>query len=131
MVIACFAKRADPFTITNKESIMTRKIELELIAAVLNGRNYAKANTQVVHDNGRAYVYLHGHNIAQVFDDYLLLNDCGYQTATTKSRLNALLHGVGAEAGIYQKKFTWYLAGAKGEAEVVPYTWYRVETPAL
>jgi hypothetical protein len=106
---------------------MTRKIELELIAAVLTGRNYAKANTQVVHDSGRAYVYLHGNNIAQVFDDYLLLNDCGYQTVTTKSRLNALLRGLGSEAGIYQKKSIWYLAGAKGETEVFPYTWHRVD----
>ena len=110
---------------------MTRKIERELVAAVLNGRDYRNANTRVVHANDRAYVYLHGHNIAQVFDDELLITDCGYQTATTKSRLNALLHGLGAEAGIYQKKFTWYLAGAKGETEVFPYTWHRVETPAL
>jgi hypothetical protein len=105
---------------------MTRKIEREMVAAVLNGRDYRNANTRVTHANDRAYVYLHGHNIAQVFDGYLTINDCGYQTVTTKSRLNALLHGLDAEAGIYQKAYVWYLAGAKGTTEVDSKEWYTV-----
>lgn len=110
---------------------MTRKIERELVAAVLNGSNYRNANTRVEHANDRAYVYLHGLNIAQVFDDYLLINNCGYQTAVTKSRLNALLRGLTKDTGIYQKAYVWHLAGPEGDTEINPKEWYKVSSPVF
>ena len=107
-----------------------RKIELQMVQAVTNGKDFTKANTKVVHTNDRAYVYLHNHNIAQVFDDYLLINDCGWQTVTTKSRLNALLRQL-TDAGIHQSKHVWYLSGSKGSQEMNTCEWYRIESPAV
>ncbi len=107
-----------------------RKIEFQMVQAVTNGKDFAKANTKVTHANDRAYVYLHGHNIAQVFDDYLLINDCGWQTVTTKSRLNALLRQL-TDAGISQTKHVWYLSGSKESQEMNTREWYMVESPAI
>jgi len=40
-------------------------------------------------DDGVIYVYLHGHNIVDLHKDgAVVLRDCGYQTVTTKERLN-------------------------------------------
>lgn len=107
-----------------------RKIEFQMVQAVTNGKDFVKANTKVTHANDRAYVYLHGHNIAQVFDDYLLINDCGWQTVTTKSRLNALLRQL-TDAGISQNRHVWYLSGSKGSQEMNTGEWYMVESPAI
>ena len=108
-----------------------RKIERIMVHAVLTGRNMNQDNTKVVHTVDRAYVYLHGHNIAQVFDDYLIINDCGWQTVTTKSRLNALLHELGHGAGITQRSYAWYLLGTEqGTVEMNSREWYYVPSPA-
>ena len=107
-----------------------RKIEREMVSAVMTGKTFKRDNTKVIHENDRAYVYLHGHNIAQVFDDYLLINDCGWQTVTTKSRLNALLTEL-SDAGISQHKYVWYLMGSQGRQEMHSNEWHRVASPAL
>ena len=70
---------------------MTRKIETEMNAAIQNGKQFTKANTAVYHHEGVAIVRLHGNKIAEIGDDWMTLFDGGYQSTTTKSRLNALL----------------------------------------
>ena len=60
--------------------------------------------------NNVSIVRLHGHKIAEVGDDYLTLFDAGYQTKTTKSRLNAILGEFGYTCGtkreyIFQDQF--------------------------
>ena len=47
---------------------MTRKIELEMIAAVQNNKNWTKANTSVILDpeTNTSTIYLHGNKIAEV-----------------------------------------------------------------
>lgn len=89
-----------------------RKIEQQLVNAVNAGRDWRSGNTSVdVTDHG-VVVRLHGNKIAQLDreDGILWITDAGWQTSTTKSRLNALLAGVTAgRAHIYQKDFVWYL----------------------
>lgn len=108
-----------------------RKIERIMVQAVLTGRNMSQENTKVIHSVDRAYVYLHGHNIAQVFDDYLIINDCGWQTSTTKSRLNALLSQLADGSCIYQQCFTWYLTGPEGSEEMKTREWYYAPSPVV
>jgi len=57
-----------------------------------------------------SYVYLHGNLIAEVDDNGIKLYDGGYQSVTTKSRLNAILseHGIAGE-GVFQKNFDWFI----------------------
>ena len=52
-------------------------------------------------------MYLHNSAIAVITPTDVTVCDCGYQTPTTKSRLNVILREL-CGAGIYQKNHTWY-----------------------
>ena len=90
-----------------------RKIETEMQNALRNKVNWSKANTSVSVDNeGNQFVTLHGNLIAQIsnFGD-IKLSSCGWQTVTTKSRLNAILDTFLHRLSVYQKNFEWYIGG--------------------
>ena len=93
-----------------------RKIEQQMIAAINNNQDWQSANTLVHYDpsSGASRVYLHGNKIAEVGDNYLTLFDGGWQTNTTKSRLNALLSEFGYTCGtkreyVFQKQYEWFI----------------------
>ena len=89
---------------------MTRKIEIQMNQAVQSGKDFSKANTSVHHHEGVAIVRLHGNKIAEVGDDFITLFDGGYQSNTTKSRLNALMNEFCSPGeGVFQKAFQWFL----------------------
>ena len=91
-----------------------RKIEAQMNQAIRGQRNWAGSNTTVfTTDNGlESTVYLHGNHIATYFHDTreLQLFDGGWQSVTTKSRLNALLDEFVPSMGIFQKNWTWFLS---------------------
>tara|TARA_R100000278_G_C5342148_1_gene118646 strand:- start:100 stop:441 length:342 start_codon:yes stop_codon:yes gene_type:complete len=92
-----------------------RKIERQMIQAIVDERpHWQQGNTRVETYNGVTDVYLHGHKIASYerkLNGRLFLNNCGYETRTTKSRLNVLIDFVcgGINNGIFQKGWNWYL----------------------
>tara|TARA_A100001201_G_scaffold15113_3_gene18300 strand:- start:17789 stop:18133 length:345 start_codon:yes stop_codon:yes gene_type:complete len=95
-----------------------RKIEQQMNDAITNGKSWQSANTSVIcDDNGVSYVYLHGNKIAEIGDDYVQIFDGGWQSNTTKSRLNAILkeHAIDGEC-VYQKNFKWYVDKFIGQA---------------
>ena len=89
-----------------------RKIEQQMNAAISNNENWQSANTRVEFDSetNESKVYLHGNHIADVGDDYIRIFDGGWQSNTTKSRLNAIFseHGIAGE-GVFQHKFEWFV----------------------
>ena len=87
-----------------------RKIETQMNNAISEGTDWKTANTRVETVEGVSFVYLHNNLIAEVTDDSMKLYDGGYQSNTTKSRLNAILseHGVTGE-GVFQKNFEWFI----------------------
>ena len=87
-----------------------RKIETLMNDAITNGTDFRSANTNVVQADGIAVVLLHGNKIAEVGDNFVRLFDGGYQSNTTKSRLNAILaeHGCPGES-VFQKNFQWFV----------------------
>lgn len=87
-----------------------RKIERLMNDAITNGKEFKLANTMVTHQDGVAFVFLHGNNIAQIGDNFIRLFDGGWQSNTTKSRLNAILR-VHGEPGdrVFQKKWEWFV----------------------
>lgn len=87
-----------------------RKIERMMNAAITKQQDFKLANTEVVSCSNVADVYLHGHLIARIGETWIELFDGGYQTATTKSRLNAILseHGCPGER-VFQKDFDWFV----------------------
>ena len=109
-------------TILNKfkRNDSMRKIETQMIAAIKNSIDWKSANTEVInfYDDEKQLVvtsvYLHGNLIAEVDDCSLKLFDGGYQSKTTKSRLNALLSEFGYTCGtkreyVFQKQFEWFV----------------------
>ena len=87
-----------------------RKIEQQIIAAIRDNQDLKVANSQVVSYTNSSDVYLHGHLIARIGETWMELFDGGYQTNTTKSRLNALLSAFGMEGEyVFQKNFQWFL----------------------
>ena len=82
--------------------------------AIRGQRNWAGSNTTVfTTDNGlESTVYLHGNHIATYFHDTreLQLFDGGWQTVTTKSRLNALCDEFAFGHGVFQKNWTWFIS---------------------
>lgn len=100
-----------------------RKIEAQMNDAILNKINWQSANTKVSYSPEReaSYIYLHGHHIATVGDNYVELYSCGYRTATTKSRLNAILkeHAIAGEC-VFQRNFQWFVHKFVGQAGTVP-----------
>ena len=92
-----------------------RKIEALMNTAIKNNTNWSKANTSVMNDGGVSVVYLHGNKIAEVGDDFVRVFDGGWQSNTTKSRLNAIINefcNVFTD-GIFQKDFAWYVRDNK------------------
>lgn len=88
-----------------------RQITCDAVDAFVNGRRFKRANTEV---RGKGY-YLHGHKIAWYdFRGRLWISNCGYQTVTTKERLNGL-----PNVNIKQKNWQWYLNGQKWDGEPI------------
>ena len=92
-----------------------RKIEALMNNAISNKMDWQSDNTAVIHshDNVNApvsHVFLHGNKIAEVGDNFVRLFDGGWQTVTTKSRLNAILseHGLPGER-VFQKAHKWFV----------------------
>ena len=91
-----------------------RKIERQMNFAISNKGNWSSSNTQVSYNNNTncSSVYLHGHQIA-TFDHNLKavkLSSCGWQTVTTKSRLNAILDEVKYGCRVFQKNWNWFVS---------------------
>jgi hypothetical protein len=94
---------------------MTRQIERQMNDAILNSKDWSKDNTQVINIEGVSFVYLYSNLIAMVADTWLEIFDGGYQTNTTKSRLNAILSAHGNGEYVYQKNFNWFISTSNGE----------------
>ena len=90
-----------------------RKIERQMNFAISNKSNWSSSNTQVSYNENTncSSVYLHGHQIATVahHNSAVKLSSCGWQTVTTKSRLNAILEEVKYGCSVFQKNWNWYL----------------------
>jgi len=104
-----------------------RKIEEQMIKAIQNKKEWKNSNTRVILIKYNSlfsecqiddvYVTLFDYTIAQLISGKeLLVKDAGYQTATTKSRLNAILSTYKLPC-IYQKNYQWYIGDEKWEGQ--------------
>ena len=105
-----------------------RKIEQDMNSAIRYRRNMSKQNTSVKCFKNRdgitteMDVFLHGNHIASLdtATHKLTIKDGGWQSVTTKSRLNALLDEFVPSMGIFQKDWVWYLSD-RLSGSVVPF----------
>ena len=95
-----------------------RQIEKEMNMAIKSKTAWSKSNTCTTFDNTieNCFVYLHGNHIATY--NYALkelsLYDGGWQSVTTKSRLNALLFEFATGFSVFQKNWDWYISDFLG-----------------
>lgn len=93
-----------------------KKIEKEMLRAILEGRSWRKSNTHVQFQNGWARVFLFDNLIAQVDTktDTVYISTGGWRTITTKGRLNAILiHFTNFK--VFQKDFLWYIGDVRNK----------------
>ena len=86
-----------------------RIIEKNMNQAIRNNSDFKSSNTEVVNIRGNAFVYLHGNHIATVSNNSVQIFDGGWQSNTTKSRLNALCYEFSYGARVFAKNFEWFV----------------------
>ena len=102
-----------------------RKIERQMNEAILNRKDFFSSNTSVenyvnnITGAKEAVVKLHGNHIATV-GDTLQICDAGWQTVTTKSRLNALCNEFAYGCYVFQKNYEWFRGDADGNKMPFP-----------
>ena len=99
-----------------------RVIEKNMNTAIRNGKDFRSGNTSVTHSinaagQREAIIKLHGNHIATVMNDTMLLFDGGWQSNTTKSRLNALCDEFATGFSVFQKNFNWFISDFSGTAK--------------
>lgn len=85
-----------------------RKVTTDIIRAFYSHTPCRINNSTTDEDS----LYLHGNKIAQFRDGTLWITNAGWQSNTTKERLNGL-NGV----SISQKDFVWFLNGKEWNGE--------------
>ena len=108
----------------NTREVM-RLIERLMINAVQHKLDWRKDNTEVLYSPSRdvSCVYLHKNLIATIDKHSVEIYDGGYQSNTTKSRLNALINGLcdGMNQGVYQHKFEWFIQDDERDINIIPF----------
>jgi len=91
-----------------------RQITKESINAFMKRKEFRKQNMKVSTLNNKCYLKLHNNIIAVLHsDNTLMISNAGWQSNTTKERLNAL-----PNVNIVQKNFIWYLNGKEWNGEL-------------
>ena len=102
-----------------------RQIEKQMNTAIWSKTNWTGSNTSVItEDDGgtigaESHVYLHGNHIAtyNYADKELSLFDGGWQSNTTKSRLNALCDELATGFSVFQKNWEWFVSDFQGKTK--------------
>ena len=97
-----------------------RKIEAKMNKAMRHFLPFSSGNTTVVQHRNEMEVFLHGNHIATLckISMDLRIFDGGWQSNTTKSRLNALLEEFADSYRVIQKDFTWYVVDSYDNSRV-------------
>ncbi len=95
-----------------------RQITEQSVNAFLNRKTFSKSNTTVAKLGDKYYLSLFGNIIAVLHNDNtLMITNAGWQSNTTKDRLNAL-----PNVNIQQKNFVWYLNGNEWNGDWIDVT---------
>ena len=84
-----------------------RNVTNEVVRAFLNGQTKAVSNSNT---DGTS-LYLWGNEIARKEDGQIKINLCGYNTVTTRERLNGVLEYCIGKRALSTKQGTVYLNG--------------------
>lgn len=68
-----------------------------------------KTATHIGSDNGMNYVQYHATKVVQWDDKQIILDSGGWNTVTTKARMNQASLQFDLGFGVYQEDFAWYV----------------------
>ena len=95
--------------------INMRKITEDAIRAFRNRQSFKRGNTEVYTRSEITYLSLHENTIALYAEgEGLLITSAGWETTTTKERLNGL-----PNVHIVQKNFQWFLNGELWDGSLI------------
>jgi hypothetical protein len=88
-----------------------------MIQAIQSEKDWKGSNTSVTAGKNLIIVQLYRTIIFEFnkATNTFTFNSGGYETSTTKSRLNAIFTGLKIPGGIYQKNYSWYLSTEAGD----------------
>ncbi len=69
----------------------------------------SKNNTAIFQENDFTCIQLHQTKVVKFNHKYIMLNTGGWETVTTKSRMNQASNEYGLGYRVYSKDFTWYV----------------------
>lgn len=111
-----------------------RKITHDSLDALFTRRDFRRGNMRVENSSHTSFLYLHDNCIARIHWTSLPhfplveISACGWETATTKERLNGLidrLNSLGwadsAIPYIFQENFKWYFWTAEKTRDCLPF----------
>ena len=93
-----------------------RKVTIKASKALYNNESMVSGNTRVkdgvlsLHNNAIAFLFTDEQGVKR-----LKIQDCGWQSVTTKERLNGVLDAFGIDAYISQQNFHWYVMTRNGQ----------------
>ena len=85
---------------------MSKKITQQSVRKFLDRTPFKKDNTEVVKEDSIYYLKLFGNKIAAIDNGRMWISNAGWDSNTTKERLNGL-----PNVRINQSKGVWYLNG--------------------
>jgi hypothetical protein len=92
-----------------------KNITFDSVNAFLSAKKFNQSNMHVEVLPNVTILKYHGNSIAYKYNDpkkTIAITNCGWETNTTKERLNGVISLSGLNIGqIYQKNFIWYLDG--------------------
>ncbi len=105
-----------------------RKIEKEATRAFLWRETWSKNNTATGLELGGVWgLRLHNNLIAILSDDgSVWVTNCGWESRTTQSRLNALCHALGMRSKISTKKWTMHIEDLNGIDQRMGSGWWEI-----
>ena len=69
----------------------------------------SRNNTKVFQEDGKTIVQLWGTRVVEVAPSFIRLFTGGYETATTKTRMNQASNQMGLGYYVYQKRGQWFV----------------------
>jgi len=100
---------------------MARKVTDDIASALKKGKKKKIANTET---DGKS-VWLHGNEIVKVDNGEVSITDSGWDTPTTKERINGILSMLGITARVSKNKGTQILK-VDGKSEPWDGRWIKV-----
>ena len=94
-----------------------RQITRDSVDAFMSSRKFRKQNMEVKVLPNVTILLLHGNEIAYRYNDVdrtLSITDCGWQSVTTKERLNGI-----PNVQIQQRNFEWFLNGKQWNGNLI------------